>query len=218
MDVGGQREHALVDARDQRHGLLGGSVGALEVAGHRRRPALGDQRPGGQLPVAGEPPRLDGALGGVQRLRQTSANLERVREPDHHRRDELSLAGRARDRDAAPQMPDRRVVVLAEVLGEAEVVRRLQPCRQAPVVERVDRGRGPFARVLRGGNVSFGVAGVTQQCRRHRAEARVSESGSGRRGLCGVRAHRREVRVVQGVGGQLHTQGDGRGAVIGRQL
>ena len=142
MDVGREREHAVVDARDQRDGLLGGSVGALEIAGHRRGPALGDERPGGQLPVAGEPPRLDRALGHVERLGQPPADLERVRQSDHHRRDELALAGGARDGDAAPQMPDRVVVALAEVLGEAEVVRRLESSGQLLVVERVERRRG----------------------------------------------------------------------------
>ena len=93
---------------------------------------------------------LDRGLGGVERLGEPPADLQRVREADHHRDHELALAGRARDRDAAAQVADRVVVALAEELGEAEVVGRVEAAGERAVVERVERRGGLGARRLGG--------------------------------------------------------------------
>ena len=190
MGVRAQRDDAVVEARDQRDSLLRGRVGALEVSGHRRDPALGHQRPRRQLAVAREPRGLDGALGGVERLRQPAADLERVRQPDHHRHDELALPGGARDRDAAAQVADRLVVVLAEELGEAEVVGGLEPARQRRVGQRVEGRGGLRARRLGGVDVALRVAREAQQ--RGRGHGRERRGRRARRAA--VRSHARPRR------------------------
>ena len=141
-DVGVRRarEDALVKRVQQRDGLLGRRAGAIDVTQLRGRPGLRDQRKPDGLRVPGQAAGLDRRLGGGQRLAQAAEALQSLCEPDHHRHDELALTDGARERDAAPEVPRRVVVGLAEVLGEAEVVRQVEPSREQFVRERVKPG------------------------------------------------------------------------------
>ena len=136
------REHAVVEPLEQRHRLVAGGPRAVDVAEHRPpSSASATEREADQLPVAGQPRRLERRVGRLGRLGEPPAGLQRVREPDQHRHDELALADRAREVDPAAQVADRVVVALAEVLGEAEVVRRVEPQHQLIVGQRVEQRR-----------------------------------------------------------------------------
>ena len=124
-------EHALVERGQRGDGLLGCRTRAVDVAELRRRPRLGDEREADRLRVRRQPAGLDRRLGGRERLAEAAEALERLREPDHHLHDELTLPGGSGERDAAPEVARRIGVALAEVLGEPQVVGRGRGGRRA---------------------------------------------------------------------------------------
>ena len=213
--VRGAREHAVVEPVEQGHRLVARGARAVDVAEIGHRPRVGDQREDDELPVAGQPRGLDRAVGRLGRLGEEPARLQRVREPDHHRHHELALADRAREVDPAPQVADRVVVVLAEELREAEVVRRVEPQHELVVGQRVDQRRAlrcarrrppPASPRLYSAKHSSAVASASSP----RSPSRRAVSAA-RAAHC---AHRLEVAVVERVGGQLGVQGGGRRAVL----
>ena len=148
MDTGRAREHALVEPVEQRHRLGAGRPGAAQLAAHRGHPGVGRQREQSIWSLPQQARAVDGGVRVLGGLGEPPAHLQRVRQADRHRDHELALPGRARDRDAAAEVPHRVVVALAEQLREAEVVRRVEPTRQSAVVQRVEPRRGVLAQRL----------------------------------------------------------------------
>ena len=156
-----------------------------------------------ELAIAGQARRLHGGVGGLGGLREVAAGLERMREADHHRHHELALPDRARERDAPAQVADGVVVVLAEVLGEAEVVGRVEAHHELVVGQRVEQLRGAHPRRLGGRGVAAVVLGEAQQPARQRLQAPVLEPLGGLQRPRRPVAHGVEVAVVERVGREL---------------
>ena len=212
----GARQHALVEPLDAGQCFLTGAHRLLEVARHGGGPGLGKQREARHLRVVGQPGSLDGALGRLQRFGESPADLQREGEPDHHSHEVLALPADTRYRDAALQVADGIVVALAEVLGETEVVRGVQPAREdviAEAVKRRDRFAAGTIRLLRPPQRVGGKAG---QRGRHGCQGRVAPRARGHEGPFSPIQRGLEVRVEDRIGGELHLQRGGvRRCVIG---
>ena len=132
----------LVERGQQRRGLLGRRARMIDVAKLRCRPRLRHEREAQGLRIGTQPGGLDGRLGGVERLAQLNrdARAPAPARPSSRRRTARGPAPRA-NADPAAEVTGRIGVALAEVLGEAEVVRAGRAAERAvrPAVRRVRR-------------------------------------------------------------------------------
>ena len=203
VHAGRAREHALIQVAEQLDGLGARSASARQLAGDRRDPRLGGQRPTQNLAVARQPSGLDGRLGLIETEARTAGHLVRVREADRHRRRELPLPRSPRDGDAAAQMADRILIALGEILGEPEVVGGVEPQNDGVVPERVQPHGGRGRRGLRRGDPAKSELGEAHQALGDDRQRRLAERDRGVQAALRPRVHRREVAVIQSVGGQL---------------
>ncbi len=116
------------------------------------------------------------------------------------------------------QVADPVVVVLAEELGEPEVVGGVQAAGEGAVVERVEARGGVGAQLLGVGDLPAAEGAPAFERGRDGGEARHAERLGGRAGAHRPLADVDEVAVVERVGGELDLEVGGRERALAAEL